>query len=332
MLRVEQSASQLRHGGWLPGVWGSTGRLSPVAQTERIHLQCGRPGFNPWVRKISWGRDWLPTPVFLPGEFHGQRNLAGCRPWGCKKLDTTEWLTLPHFILVGCVSRIRVGGYVSTPLRQRPPAQLQQSRESCPFLVCQPQPAEPIPSFWTHESHHVFRRTANSEEPSTWREISLASVSLGVGVGQLGNLSVPSRLLLLQSPNFWNLVTAFKHVLCNTLVSHLQPQLLQGVSPDTLSNLGQPQVCMHATQSFSCAQLFMTSWALAHQAPLSLAFPRQEYWPGLPLPSPGCHLGSPRPAPSQGPYLTCWKTDAPFPISLSKPGTCLVHPCFSPSP
>ena len=31
----------------------------------------------------------------------------------------------------------------------------------------------------------------------------------------------------------------------------------------------------------------MTSWTVAHQAPLSMRFPRQEYWSGLPLPSPG---------------------------------------------
>ena len=29
------------------------------------------PGFNPWVRKISWRRKWQPTPVFLPGKSHG---------------------------------------------------------------------------------------------------------------------------------------------------------------------------------------------------------------------------------------------------------------------
>ena len=34
----------------------------------RIHLQCGRPGFVPWVGKIPWRRAWHPTPVFLPGE------------------------------------------------------------------------------------------------------------------------------------------------------------------------------------------------------------------------------------------------------------------------
>ena len=28
-------------------------------------------GFNPWVGKIPWRRERLPTPVFWPGEFHG---------------------------------------------------------------------------------------------------------------------------------------------------------------------------------------------------------------------------------------------------------------------
>ena len=41
------------------------------------HLQCERPGFHPWVRKIPWRRKWKPTPVFLPRESHGQRSLAG---------------------------------------------------------------------------------------------------------------------------------------------------------------------------------------------------------------------------------------------------------------
>jgi len=32
---------------------------------------------------------------------------------------------------------------------------------------------------------------------------------------------------------------------------------------------------------------FATPWTIAHQAPLSMGFFRQEYWSGLPLPSPG---------------------------------------------
>ena len=38
---------------------------------KRIPLQCGRPGFDPWVGKIPWRRKRLPTPVFWPKEFHG---------------------------------------------------------------------------------------------------------------------------------------------------------------------------------------------------------------------------------------------------------------------
>ena len=42
---------------------------------KKIFLQFLRPRFNPWVGKISWRREWLPTPLFLPREFHGQRSL-----------------------------------------------------------------------------------------------------------------------------------------------------------------------------------------------------------------------------------------------------------------
>ena len=56
-------------------------------------LQCRRPGFNLWVRKIPRKREWLLNPGFLPGEFHGQRTLADYSPWGCKQSDTTGLLT-----------------------------------------------------------------------------------------------------------------------------------------------------------------------------------------------------------------------------------------------
>ena len=61
---------------------------------SRIYLQCRRPGFSPWVGKIPWRRERLPTPVFWPGESHRQRSLAGYGPGGCKESDTTEQLFL----------------------------------------------------------------------------------------------------------------------------------------------------------------------------------------------------------------------------------------------
>ena len=40
-------------------------------------------------------------------------------------------------------------------------------------------------------------------------------------------------------------------------------------------------------KSLSCVRLFATPWTAAYQAPPSIAFSRQEYWSGLPFPSPG---------------------------------------------
>ena len=34
--------------------------------SKTFHLQCERSGFDPGLRKISWRREWQPTPVFLP--------------------------------------------------------------------------------------------------------------------------------------------------------------------------------------------------------------------------------------------------------------------------
>ena len=103
-----------------------------IAQLVKNLLQCRRPWFYSWVRKIPWSRDRLPTPVFLgfscgsagtesacnagdlgsipgwgrfpwsrerlptpvlwPGEFHG---LYG--PWGHEESDTTERFSLSPY-------------------------------------------------------------------------------------------------------------------------------------------------------------------------------------------------------------------------------------------
>ena len=42
-------------------------------------------------------------------------------------------------------------------------------------------------------------------------------------------------------------------------------------------------VCVHSVVSYS----LQPPWTAVHKAPLSMGFPRQEYWSGLPFPSPG---------------------------------------------
>ena len=65
-----------------------------VARAVKDLLQCWRPGFNPWVGKIPWRREWLPTPGFLPRKSHGQWSLAGYSPWNHKELtQLSDWTT-----------------------------------------------------------------------------------------------------------------------------------------------------------------------------------------------------------------------------------------------
>ena len=71
----------------------------------------------------------------------------------------------------------------------------------------------------------------------------------------------------------------------------------------------------------SHVQLFATPWTVAYQIPLSMGFPRQEYWSGLPFPPPG---DLPNPG-IKNPHLLHWQADSlplshlggpMFPISL----------------
>ena len=55
----------------------------------------------------------------------------------------------------------------------------------------------------------------------------------------------------------------------------------------------------------SRVQLFATLWTVARQAPLSMGFSRQEYWSGLPFPSPGD-----LPNPGIEPGSPAWQADA----------------------
>ena len=74
----------------------------PGLNDKESACQCRRPEFDPWVRKIPWRREWLSTPVFLPGKSHGQRSLVGYSPWGRKESDTIEWLNnkLPYSVSI----------------------------------------------------------------------------------------------------------------------------------------------------------------------------------------------------------------------------------------
>ena len=48
-----------------------------VAQTAKNLSAMQETWFVPRVRKIPWSKEWLPTPVSLPGKLHAQRSMVG---------------------------------------------------------------------------------------------------------------------------------------------------------------------------------------------------------------------------------------------------------------
>ena len=99
----KESACNAGNPSSIPGSGRSAGKgigyplqyfwASLVAQLVKNPPAMQRLGFNPWVGKIPWKKERLPTPVFWHGEFHVLYS-----PWGCKESDATERLSLSIYI------------------------------------------------------------------------------------------------------------------------------------------------------------------------------------------------------------------------------------------
>ena len=85
-------------------------------------------------------------------------------------------------------------------------------------------------------------------------------------------ISFKKKMALYSSSRVWNEETS------SSLSTFWIPSCLQ-------KHLHLPYVCMY--QGLSQVNLFVTQQTVAHQASLSMEFSRQEYWSGLPFPSPG---------------------------------------------
>ena len=80
-------------------------------------------------------------------------------------------------------------------------------------------------------------------------------------------------------------------------------------------------------KSLSRVQLFSTPWTVAYQASLSMGFSRQEYWSGLPFPSPGD-----LPDPGIKPGSPTLEADALTSEPPGKPKTVIFRPYLHPCP
>ena len=63
----------------------------------KYRLQCIRHGFNPWVGKIPWRRERVPTPVFWPRKFHC---LFSFSVQGLGFCSETQQKATGHFLLI----------------------------------------------------------------------------------------------------------------------------------------------------------------------------------------------------------------------------------------
>jgi len=74
--------------------------------------------------------------------------------------------------------------------------------------------------------------------------------------------------------------------LCHTFIFHVSHNH-RFFGPSAKYKLSDIFYIIIVCAVLSCVQLFATLWTVAHQAPLSMGFSRQEYWRGLPCRPPG---------------------------------------------
>ena len=104
----------------------------------------------------------------------------------------------------------------------------------------------------------------------------------------------------------------------------------------TLFPAGHPHeyICACVLSCFSCVWLFATPWTVAWHAPLSMGFSRQEYWNGLPFPSPGNlpdpGIESTSPALAAGIFFYHWATWETLPMNTTKISLSQIGPLGSP--
>ena len=207
-----------------------------------------------WVWSLAWedpleeGHSKPPQHSCLENP-HGERSLVGYSPWGCKELDTGEQLRTAQ-------SRPRTKTRTIKGLRKRQimwSGALNQghTRSQDNHLTCWLQNESKLFPFWSLLRTH----------PDKTGMLCYAK-------------SLHSCLTL------WDPIDSSPPGSPNPGI--LQARILEWVA-NSFSNAWKWKV---KVKSLCHAQLFAISWTAAYQAPPSMGFSRQEYWSGVPLPSP----------------------------------------------
>ena len=190
---------------------------------------------------------FFSSPVFLLRKSHGQRRLVGYSLWGRKESDMAEWAHM-HTNLLN-------DSFLGRTLRQ-----FLLMTYSAKVLPDSPLFAYSCSSWQAPETTKwtmfLFRCFKLSFTVHWWLALSL------ILVRGFNYPEVSYKLISDDSKSEWITISHCEFLLHNPV-----------------------HTCM--LSCFSCVQLFATPWTVACQAPLSMEFLRQEYWSGLPCPSPG---------------------------------------------
>ena len=105
-------------------------RASMWLSGKESDCQCGSCGFDPWVGKIPWRREWQLPPISLLGKSHGQRSLLGIVHGVTKESDTTWRFSQPRDWTPICYFSCMAGRFFTTlpPGKPNLAAEQQQMR------------------------------------------------------------------------------------------------------------------------------------------------------------------------------------------------------------
>ena len=144
-----------------------------------------------------------------------------------------------------------------------PPVQMTLAPTTLPLIQSPPATLTSLLSF-THTQH------------GSAQVLSLAILSTCVTVSS--DIHIPSYSLLQFFTRYLFIKSSFLAILCKPTTF---PNSFPGLSCFSFFIY----LLLSEVKSLSSVQLFVTLWTVAHQAPPSMGFSRQEYWSGLPFPS-----------------------------------------------
>ena len=214
-----------------------------------------------FFRNLCQRRQWQLTPVLLPGESQGRQSLVGCHLWGCRIRH--DWCDLAAAAAAGtCLfSSVAVQINISANSIRG------LGRYSWCFLI-----THQITLLKLCRFYWLYLLDISKSFPPIWPSCNFT--------GSNSHYLFPGW-----SPSLMT---------CWPIISIGQIHFLRCPPGWSLriTNFMPPLTCVKWSEAAQLCLTLCNPWTIAYQSPPSMEFSRQEYWSGLPFPSP-THLCGP---------------------------------------